>query len=191
MHSLFHRGEVHFIGTRYTGLTGGEIQPGSRQRSQPEYPANLFQPVPRDGNSAVHWRVEPKVVVSGVARGERPYPIQIDHVFPMAAHERRARELAGKLIQPMYGMVGFFSFGPDQRVAPLGFEIKNPVRLDQINRPVRAFHRQSVHDSRHRPHVSSSVLRPVHIERFILGMGPLSKIEIWCLGRSRPLLKTG
>jgi hypothetical protein len=23
--------EVHFTGTRYTGLTGGEIQPGSRQ----------------------------------------------------------------------------------------------------------------------------------------------------------------
>ena len=55
----------------------------------------------------------------------------------MAAHERRARKLAGKLIQPLYGMVWFFPLGADRRVAPLGFEIKNPVRLDQINRPIR------------------------------------------------------
>jgi len=109
----------------------------------------------------------------------------------MAAHERRARELPGKLIQPLYGMVGFFPLGPDQRVAPLGFEIKNPVHLDQINRPIRAFHRQSMHDSLNRPHGLSSVMSSVHIERFILCMGPLGKIEIWCPGRSRPLLNNG
>ncbi len=106
-----------------------------------EYFANHFQPVAGDGNAAVHGRVESKVVISGVARGECPDPIQIDNVFPMAAHKRRCREFFGKLAQPLYGVVRLFPLGSDQRVVPLGFEIKNSVNLDQINRSVRTFHR--------------------------------------------------
>ena len=37
-----------------------------------EYLANHFQPVAGDGNAAVHGRVEPKVVISGVARACAP-----------------------------------------------------------------------------------------------------------------------
>lgn len=94
--------ELHMLNSKLV------VSAMSRLRSHSEYPANLFKPIPSNGNSAVPRRVEPKVVVSGVPRCKRPYPIQIDHVFPMAAHERRARKLPGKRIQPLNGMVGFF-----------------------------------------------------------------------------------
>ena len=45
-----------------------------------------------------------------------------------------------------------FPFGSDQRIFPLGFKIKNPIYLDQINRAVRTFHRQSPNNSVHRLH---------------------------------------
>jgi len=91
-----------------------------------EYLANHLQPVAGDGNAAVHGRIEPQVVISGVARGKCPGPIQIDNILPMAAHECRCRKFFGKLAQPLDGEVGLFALGSNQRVVPLGFETKIP-----------------------------------------------------------------
>lgn len=64
---------------------------------------HLLQPVAGDGDAAVDRRVEAKVPVPGAARGERPDPIQINNVLPMAAHKRRARKFLGKLFESLYG----------------------------------------------------------------------------------------
>jgi len=61
----------------------------------------------------IRLRVEAKVPVPGAVRGERPDPIQIDDVLPMAAHEGRGRELFSQFMQPLHGTVGFFALGSD------------------------------------------------------------------------------
>ena len=84
----------------------------------------------------------------------------------MAAHESRPRKLTGKLIQPLNAGVGLFPPGMDQGVAPLGFEIKNPVHLDQIYLSIRTFHRKPLYYFS-RCHSVSSVLSPLFSECFI------------------------
>jgi hypothetical protein len=74
-------------------------------------------------------------------------------------------------------MVGLFPFGPDQRVASLGFEIKNRAHLDQINRPIRPFHPKSLYDPFHR-HDAPFKLSPVCNECFIAGVKLPGKTEI-------------
>jgi hypothetical protein len=54
----------------------------------------------------------------------------------MALHECRGWELFSELMQTLHGAVGFFAFGLDERVAFFGFQLKNGVRLDQVNRSV-------------------------------------------------------
>lgn len=97
---------------------------------------DFAQPVAGNGDTAVDRRVETQVPIAGTARGECPDAIQIDDVFPMALHECRGWELFSELMQTLHGAVGFFAFGLDERVAFFGFQLKNGVRLDQVNRSV-------------------------------------------------------
>ena len=54
----------------------------------------------------------------------------------MALHKVRGGQLFSHLMQPLYGVIGVFTFGSDKCVAFPGFEIKNGVQLNQINRAV-------------------------------------------------------
>jgi hypothetical protein len=106
-----------------------------------KYLADLIQTVAGDGDAAVDWRVEAEIIISGVARGEHADTVQINNILPMTAYEGRRREPFSKIAQPLYGFIWFLPLGSDKRIIPLGFEIKNPIYLNQINRTVRTFHR--------------------------------------------------
>lgn len=78
---------------------------------------DFFQGVAGNGNAAVERRVKAQVPIPGAARGERPDPIQIDDVFPMALHKSRRREFFEELMEPLHGAVGLFASGLDEGVA--------------------------------------------------------------------------
>jgi hypothetical protein len=128
-----------------------------RKSSDPEYFANILESVAGDWDAAVDGRIKAEIIISGVAWAEGPDPIQIDNVFPVAAHERWCRKFFGQLAQALHGFIGFFPFGSDQCILPRSFQIKNPIYLDQINRTIFIFHRQSPYDSIRHPGMSSNL----------------------------------
>ena len=94
----------------------------------------VCQSVPGDGDTAVYRRIQAKIVVPGAPRDDRAHPVKIDNVFPVAAHKSRCWEFFSKLAQPLYGFIRFFPLRSNQRILALGFEIKNSLNFDQINR---------------------------------------------------------
>ena len=100
------------------------------------------QSIPGDGDAFVDRGIESEIIVLGLTRGDRSYPVQVDDVFAVALHEWWVRELFGKFVQALDGAVGLFTFGADEGVAFVSFEVKDGVDLDEINRAVWVFYRE-------------------------------------------------
>jgi hypothetical protein len=64
----------------------------------------------------------------------------------MTLHECRGGQLFSELMQTLHGAVGFFASGSDEGVAFFGFQVKNGVCLDQVNRSVGKLNRKFEHD---------------------------------------------
>ena len=62
---------------------------------------NTTESIARDGDAFIDRRIEPEIIVLGLARGDRLNTVEIDDVFSMTLNEWRGGELFGQLVQAL------------------------------------------------------------------------------------------